>query len=87
MSLVGQILNELGKTCGVGGNIIGHAALDLLARPQSRYVLELSSFQLERSASLPLAAACVLNVSDDHLDHHGSLEKLSTGQVAYLQQR
>ena len=37
VSLVGQILNGLGKDCGVGGNI-GHAALDLLARPQSRCV-------------------------------------------------
>ncbi len=80
VSLVGQILNGLGKDCGVGGNI-GHAALDLLARPQSRYVLELSSFQLERSASLPFAAACVLNVSDDHLDHHGSLENYQQAKL------
>ncbi|MED6340721.1 MAG: Mur ligase family protein, partial [Pseudomonadota bacterium] len=34
VSLVGHILNRAGKTCGVGGNI-GHAALDLLGRPQS----------------------------------------------------
>jgi len=37
-------------------------------------VLELSSFQLERSGELPLHAAVVLNLSPDHLDHHGDLE-------------
>lgn len=73
VSLLGQLFQGAALTCGVGGNI-GRAALDLLAVPQSRYVLELSSFQLERSALLPLEAATVLNVSDDHIDHHGSLQ-------------
>ena len=72
--MVGHLLNGSGQDCGVGGNI-GPAALDLLVHPQQRYVLELSSFQLERSAVLPLTAATVLNISDDHLDHHGSLQK------------
>ena len=80
VSLVGHILNRAGKTCGVGGNI-GHAALDLLGRPPSCYVLELSSFQLERSASLPLVAASVLNVSEDHLDHHGSLQNYQQAKL------
>ena len=74
VALVGHLLNGSGQDCGVGGNI-GPAALDLLVHPQQRYVLELSSFQLERSAVLPLTAATVLNISDDHLDHHGSLQK------------
>lgn len=73
VSLVGHLFQSAGVACGVGGNI-GRAALDLLTQPQSRYVLELSSFQLERSALLPLEAATVLNVSDDHIDHHGSLQ-------------
>lgn len=72
VSLVGHIFNCLGQACGVGGNI-GLAALDLLVEPRERYVLELSSFQLERSAVLPFAAATVLNISDDHIDHHGSM--------------
>lgn len=73
VSLVGHIFNYLGQACGVGGNI-GLAALDLLVEPRERYVLELSSFQLERSAVLPFAAATVLNISDDHIDHHGSMQ-------------
>ena len=53
-----------------GGNL-GHAALDLLAedRPDV-YVLELSSFQLQRTRHLPARIAVLLNVSPDHLDWH-----------------
>jgi UDP-N-acetylmuramoylalanine--D-glutamate ligase len=37
------------------------------------YVLELSSFQLERTSVLNAVAATVLNVSADHLDRHANL--------------
>jgi UDP-N-acetylmuramoylalanine--D-glutamate ligase len=56
-----------------GGNL-GEPALDLLEQPTPElYVLELSSFQLETTTSLTLAAAAVLNVTADHLDRYGSL--------------
>jgi UDP-N-acetylmuramoylalanine--D-glutamate ligase len=38
-------------------------------------VLELSSFQLERTRSLAPEVAVLLNVSEDHLDHHGTFER------------
>jgi len=56
----------------VGGNL-GTPALDLLAPTVGHYVLELSSFQLERSAPLKVVAATVLNITPDHLDIHGDL--------------
>jgi UDP-N-acetylmuramoylalanine--D-glutamate ligase len=62
----------------VGGNL-GEPALDLLAAAHRAgeavglYVLELSSFQLEATHSLDLAAAAVLNVSPDHLDRYASV--------------
>ncbi len=68
----GHVLNAAGVDCAVGGNL-GDAALDVLQRQCGTYVLELSSFQLERSADLPLAAATVLNVTEDHLDMHGDM--------------
>jgi UDP-N-acetylmuramoylalanine--D-glutamate ligase len=60
------------------GNI-GAPVLDVLAAAQAHghpevYVLELSSYQLETVASLELDAAAVLNVTQDHLDRHGSME-------------
>jgi len=55
-----------------GGNL-GEPALDLLDREQPDiYVLELSSFQLQRTAHLPAKVAVMLNVSPDHLDWHAS---------------
>lgn len=71
-ALVGHMLRELGLQVGVGGNL-GEPALDLLRAGTDVYVLELSSFQLEHSAALKLAAATVLNLSADHLDRHGSM--------------
>jgi len=70
----GHALNRAGIDAAVGGNI-GDAALDLLAQPRDCYVLELSSFQLERSRLHHYAAVCILNVSEDHLDAHGDMDR------------
>ncbi|MBE9539820.1 MAG: UDP-N-acetylmuramoyl-L-alanine--D-glutamate ligase [Proteobacteria bacterium] len=71
--LVGEMAREAGLNVAVGGNL-GTPALDLLADDCELYVLELSSFQLERAGRLNLAVATVLNVSEDHLDRHGNLQ-------------
>ncbi len=70
--LVGLMAARSGRRVGVGGNL-GTAALDLLSPDCDLYVLELSSFQLERAGELKLAVATVLNVSADHLDRHGDM--------------
>ena len=70
--LVGEMAVAAGIHVGVGGNL-GTPALDLLSDECELYVLELSSFQLERAGCLNLAVATVLNVSEDHLDRHGDL--------------
>ena len=70
--LVGQMARDAGLNVGVGGNL-GTPALDLLDPARALYVLELSSFQLERAGALNLEVATVLNVSPDHLDRHGSI--------------
>ncbi|MDP3839329.1 MAG: UDP-N-acetylmuramoyl-L-alanine--D-glutamate ligase, partial [Methylococcales bacterium] len=67
-----------------GGNL-GTPALDLLAKNVEMYVLELSSFQLERTSVLNAAAATVLNVSADHLDRHADIaEYAQEKQHVYL---
>jgi UDP-N-acetylmuramoylalanine--D-glutamate ligase len=77
-TLVGRMAARAGVSVRVGGNL-GEPALDLLAAAHrggeavGLYVLELSSFQLEATHSLDLAAAAVLNVSPDHLDRYASL--------------
>ncbi|MDD5275464.1 MAG: UDP-N-acetylmuramoyl-L-alanine--D-glutamate ligase [Methylovulum sp.] len=71
-TMVGDMAKAAGKQVAVGGNL-GVPALDLLAEPADLYVLELSSFQLERTSVLNAAAATVLNVSADHLDRHADI--------------
>jgi UDP-N-acetylmuramoylalanine--D-glutamate ligase len=59
-----------GRDALAGGNL-GKPALDLLDQPTPEiYILELSSFQLHRTQTLPAAVAVLLNVSPDHLDWH-----------------
>ena len=70
--LTGHLLNCGGYHVPVGGNL-GSAALDLLDDAADAYVLELSSFQLERLRSHHFAAASLLNISTDHLDRHGDM--------------
>lgn len=78
-SMLGCMLEEAGKPHAIGGNL-GEPALDLLSSDKQAYVLELSSFQLERTSLLNAAAATVLNVSPDHIDRHGSLEAYSAAK-------
>ena len=73
-TMLGEMAKCAGKKVGVGGNL-GTPALDLLEQAAELYVLELSSFQLERTTVLNAAAATVLNVSADHLDRHADIAK------------
>ncbi len=66
-TLLGLMAERAGRRVRVGGNL-GKPALDLLDERAELYVLELSSFQLESTLQLPLAAGAVLNVTPDHLD-------------------
>ncbi len=67
------MLNCSGIPALAAGNI-GLAVLDALERTDAKvYVLELSSFQLETTHSLKLRAAANLNVTEDHLDRHGTM--------------
>jgi len=72
-SLIGHILKEAGRDAQVGGNI-GRGVLDLDDMHRGAfYVLELSSYQLERTYSLKANAAIFLNLTPDHIERHGDL--------------
>lgn len=73
-TLLGMMAERAGFKAGVGGNL-GTPALDLIHDTEPDfYVLELSSFQLELVHSLNARAAVILNVTEDHLDRHPSLQ-------------
>jgi UDP-N-acetylmuramoylalanine--D-glutamate ligase len=77
--LAGLLIERSGRSIKVAGNI-SPTALDAL-RERLRldilpdtWVLELSSFQLATTRTLACDAATVLNITQDHLDWHGSFE-------------
>jgi UDP-N-acetylmuramoylalanine--D-glutamate ligase len=89
-TLTGHLIAASGRSVGVAGNI-SPAALDALmacqdkgALPQA-WVLELSSFQLETTATLNATAATVLNISDDHLDRYIDLDDYALTKTRIFQ--
>lgn len=71
----------------VAGNI-GLPILDALAEIKSGhrrrpdvFVLELSSFQLETTASLDVDAGAVLNLSEDHLDRYAGMREYAQAKA------
>jgi len=87
-STVTSLLAELARAAGLevrAGANLGTPALDLLeGEAPDLYVLELSSFQLETTDSLAPRAACVLNLSADHIDRHGSMEQYAAAKARIL---
>lgn len=78
-SLAGLLCRRAGKKVAVAGNI-SPAMLDRLANAIDEtalpdvWVLELSSFQLETARTFAPDAAAILNITQDHLDWHGSFD-------------
>ena len=72
-ALLAHILTQAGIPNEAGANL-GTPALALpLLGDNGVYVLEMSSYMLDRLASLRFAAAAMLNLSADHLDRHGDM--------------
>jgi UDP-N-acetylmuramoylalanine--D-glutamate ligase len=72
-ALLAHILGLAGVPHAAGANL-GPAALSLPLLPDDGvYVLEMSSYMLERIATLRFDVAAMLNLSPDHLDRHGDM--------------
>ena len=84
--LAGLLLERSGMAVAVAGNIapavldVLRVALDQDSLPAA-WVLELSSFQLATTRSLECDAAVVLNVTQDHLDWHGSMDAYAAAKA------
>lgn len=85
VSLLQYLGEALGYKVALGGNI-GVPVLEQLDAELDFIVLELSSFQLETIESMQALATCVLNVSDDHLDRHHTLDNYAQIKQKIYQQ-
>ncbi|MCB1754303.1 MAG: UDP-N-acetylmuramoyl-L-alanine--D-glutamate ligase [Gammaproteobacteria bacterium] len=73
VAMLGAMAEASGVKAKVCGNF-GDPALDSLDDAAiSLYILELSSFQLETTDSLKSQVACILNISEDHMDRYTSM--------------
>jgi len=72
-ALLAHLLAAGGVPVAAGANL-GPAALSLPILPDAgAYALEMSSYMLERLATMRFDVAALLNLSPDHLDRHGDM--------------
>ena len=71
------------KACGNVGNTV----LEAVVRGDNfeYLVLELSSFQLQWSELPQFRSVAILNISEDHVDWHGSFENYTTAKMRILE--
>jgi UDP-N-acetylmuramoylalanine--D-glutamate ligase len=73
-ALTAHLVEAAGRDAQMGGNI-GVPVLALAPFAENRvYVLEVSSYQIDLAPSLRATVGVLLNVSEDHLDRHGTME-------------
>ncbi|MEB3237529.1 MAG: UDP-N-acetylmuramoyl-L-alanine--D-glutamate ligase [Candidatus Sericytochromatia bacterium] len=72
-SLIGAILAAAGMDAPVCGNI-GEPVVRHVQGPHDALVVEVSSYQLETAQTIKPKVAVFLNLTDDHLERHGSME-------------
>jgi UDP-N-acetylmuramoylalanine--D-glutamate ligase len=91
-ALTGQLVERSGKTVAVAGNI-GPTLLDTLAQKRASgalpqvWMLELSSFQLDGVTGFEPTAATVLNLTQDHLDWHGTMQAYAAAKARIFGER
>jgi UDP-N-acetylmuramoylalanine--D-glutamate ligase len=72
-ALVAHLMREAGHDVQMGGNI-GTAILSLEPPRMGRvHVIEMSSYQIDLTPSLDPSVGILLNVTEDHIDRHGTL--------------
>jgi UDP-N-acetylmuramoylalanine--D-glutamate ligase len=85
-SMLHAMLVAAGRPALLCGNI-GDPVLDVLDQPAELLAVELSSFQLHWAPSLRPEAGVVLNVAEDHLDWHGTMDAYARDKARVLDGR
>src|SRR6201994_4720959 len=73
-ALIAHLMKVAGYDTQMGGNI-GTAILSLEPPRRGRvHVIEMSSYQIDLTPSLDASVGILINISEDHIDRHGTLE-------------
>ncbi len=83
--LMYHLLHAAGYRVALAGNVGRSFAKCVVASIYDHYVLELSSFQLERIKKFKPNIACLLNITPDHLDrYHDSIASYAKAKLNIL---
>ena len=82
--LTAQIINYAGKKAVACGNIGYPYGMAVLEQDADIYVIELSSFQIELLKNFNAVSGCIINVTQDHLDRYGTMEKYYAAKLMLL---
>ena len=75
VTLLGEIMKNAGKRTHVVGNIgTPYSGAVAEMKPGDVTVCEISSFMMESSSKFHPQVSAVLNISEDHLNRHGTME-------------
>ena len=84
-----QMVESIFKSAQVQGiacGNVGTTVIEALATnpPLDVLVIELSSFQIEWSSEARFETVAILNISDDHIDWHGSFDNYANAKISLL---
>jgi UDP-N-acetylmuramoylalanine--D-glutamate ligase len=86
--LTGAILRDADLQVAVGGNIgLALAAMPGAIPPGATLVAELSSFQLEHIERFRPSVAVLLNLTEDHLDRHGTYRAYTDAKLRIFERQ
>ncbi|MEO0079732.1 MAG: UDP-N-acetylmuramoyl-L-alanine--D-glutamate ligase [candidate division WOR-3 bacterium] len=85
-ALIAKMLETSGKRVFCGGNLAPGRPLSdaLMMQPKDYYVVEVSSFQLERARWFAPRGAVILNITADHLNRHRSIKEYAECKLRIL---
>ena len=88
VSLLGEIFKNAGRVTHVVGNIgYPYSAAGMTSREDNVFVCEVSSFQMETAETFHPRAAALLNITEDHLNRHGTMEAYTAMKMRMFAQQ
>jgi UDP-N-acetylmuramoylalanine--D-glutamate ligase len=78
-ALIHHIIKKSGRPTVMGGNI-GVPVFDLQIKDKPFVVLEMSSYQLDLCPTFTPEIAVLMNITPDHIDRHGTMEKYAAAK-------
>ncbi len=86
VTLLGEIFRNAGRTTHVVGNIgYPYSAAGMESRDEDLFVCEVSSFQMEMADTFHPRVAALLNITEDHLIRHKTMETYTALKMRQFQ--